>query len=195
MPKESKREERRRQRRRQRRRGYLIWGGIGLLVLIGAGWLVARAVQPAAGEAAPLMEATHIAEGTDPGAYSTDPPTSGPHYPAEYDAKFYEEEDLAGLAPFHEGYLVHNLEHGYVIFWYNCAALASGECNELKQGIRDVMDQFGGLKLIAFPRASLAEPLVMTSWGRLRRFEALDTRAAADFIRRNRNRAPEPNAP
>ena len=89
MPKESKREARRQQRRRQRRRGYLIWGGIGLLVLIGAGWLVARALQPAAGEAAPLMEATHIAEGTDPGAYTTDPPTSGQHYPATYDAKFY----------------------------------------------------------------------------------------------------------
>ena len=195
MPKETKREARRQQKRRERRRTYLIWGGVGLLAVIGIGWIGSRVFRPAAGEATPLMDATHIAEGTNPGDYNSDPPTSGPHYPSEYQARFYEEADLPGLAPFHEGFLVHNLEHGYVILWYNCEALISGGCDELKQGIRNVMDQFDGVKLIAFPRDSLTNPLVMTSWGRLRRFETFDSVAAADFIRRNRNRAPEPNAP
>ena len=29
---------------------------------------------------------------------------------------------MPNLPQYPEGYLVHNLEHGYVIFWYNCAA-------------------------------------------------------------------------
>jgi hypothetical protein len=181
--------------RHSRRRTYLIGGGVGLLALVFIGWLVSRVAQPAAGEAVALMPATHVAEGSDPGAYNTDPPTSGPHYPGEYDARFYEEADLPGLPTSHEGYLVHNLEHGYVIFWYNCAALASLDCTTLKEGIRTVMAQFDGVKLIAFPRSSLTNPLVMTTWGRLRSFEAFDAAVAADFIRRNRYRAPEPNAP
>ena len=195
MPKESKREARRRLTRQSRRRTTLIGGGVGLLALVFIGWFVSRLARPAAGEDVALMPATHIAEGSDPGVYNTDPPTSGPHYPGEYDARFYEEADLPGLPTFHEGYLVHNLEHGYVIFWYNCAAVASLNCATLKQGIRTVMAQFDGVKLIAFPRPSLASPLVMTTWGRMRSFDAFDASVAADFIRRNRNRAPEPNAP
>src|SRR3989304_236471 len=108
MPKESKREEIRRQRRRERRRGYLPWGGLGLAVLALVGWLVFRSARPAAGEAVALMEPSHVPEGSDPGTYNTDPPTSGPHYASEYEAGFYEEADLPGLAPFHEAYLVHN---------------------------------------------------------------------------------------
>jgi len=195
MAKPSKGEARRRRRRQTRQRSYLLWGGIGVVALVAAGWLISPAFRSAAGEAVPLMEATHIAEGTDPGVYNTDPPTSGPHYPSEYNAGFYQETDISGLAPFHEGFLVHNLEHGYVILWYNCAILASSDCATMKDGMRGVMDQFDGLKLIAFPRASLTVPLVMTSWGQLQRFQTFDSVAVADFIRRNRNRAPEPDAP
>ena len=195
MPKETKREARRQQKRRERRRTYLIWGGVGLLAVIGIGWIGSRVFRPAAGEATPLMDATHIAEGTNPGDYNSDPPTSGPHYPSEYQARFYEEADLPGLAPFHEGFLVHNLEHGYVIFWYNCDLLDETGCTNLKEQIKTTMDGLGGAKLIAYPWPSLDVPLVMTSWGRLQRFETFDLEQAKAFYRANLNRAPEPNAP
>lgn len=46
-----------------------------------------------------------------------------------------------------------------------------------------------------YPWKSLEVPLAMTSWGRLQRFETFDAAQASAFIKANRNRAPEPNAP
>jgi len=37
--------------------------------------------------------------------------------------------------------------------------------------------------------------VAMTSWGQLQEFEVFDEDLAATFVDRNRNRAPEPNAP
>ena len=90
---------------------------------------------------------------------------------------------------------MHNLEHGYVIFWYNCELLDENGCESLKGQIQGVMDEFDGFKLIGFPRASIRVPLVMTSWGRMQEFVTIDATQSSDFIRSNRNRAPEPNAP
>jgi len=57
------------------------------------------------------------------------------------------------------------------------------------------MDEYDNFKLVAFPRPSLEVPLAMTSWGRLQEFTAFDQRLARQFIDRNLNRAPEPEAP
>lgn len=57
----------------------------------------------------------HKPEG-EPIFYQDAPPASGPHYPvtAPMARKFYTAEDRPNL-----GYLVHNLEHGYNILWYD----------------------------------------------------------------------------
>lgn len=89
---------------------------------------------------------------------------------------------------------MHNLEHGYGIFWYNCAELNEGDCTTLKSDIQSVMNDFNSNKLIAFPWPSLDISVAMTSWGRLQRFETFDPESAAAFINTNRYRAPEPNA-
>jgi hypothetical protein len=57
------------------------------------------------------------------------------------------------------------------------------------------MDDFDSEKLIAFPWPSLDVPVVMTSWGRLQRFDSFDPQLAAAFVQANRNKSPEPNAP
>ncbi len=136
----------------------------------------------------------HIPEGTVPGPYSN-PPAGGPHYPVTLKPGFYNESDLATLPKYPEGYLDHNLEHGYIIFWYNCANLSQAACDTLKSQIKGVMDQFPGGKLIAFPWKILPEPVAMTSWGRMLRFTSFDPALAAEFVRRNMNQAPEPTAP
>ena len=133
----------------------------------------------------------HIDVDSDPGQYNSDPPTSGPHYPEEAEAGFFDKN----IYKFPAGYLIHNLEHGYVIFWYNCDLLDEAGCAELKSQIRAVMDDLGGMKMIAYPWPSIDVPLVMTSWGQLQKFEAFDAEAAKAFYRANLNRAPEPNAP
>ena len=175
----------------------LTWAGVGIGVLAIVGLLIWQTAQPASGmgETIPVNSRQHIPEGTDPGPYSSDPPAGGAHYPTTLPAKLYQEQDLASLGKYPQGYLVHNLEHGYVIFWYNCASLDDAGCQKLKSQIQGVLDQFDGVKVMAFPWNSLDVPVVATSWGRLQRFETFDPGLAARFVRANRNKSPEPDAP
>jgi hypothetical protein len=188
----TKRLQRREQNRRQTLISTLTWGGIGVGVLAILGFIIWQGVRPAAGESIPIMTSSpHIDKDTDPGQYNSNPPTSGLHYAEEASAGFYDENIYTHPA----GYLVHNLEHGYVIFWYNCNLLDESACSELKSQIRLAMDELGGTKLIAYPWNSIDVPLVLTSWGHLQRFETFDAEQAKAFYRANLNKAPEPNAP
>ena len=136
-----------------------------------------------------------LPEGSDPGPFNSDPPTSGQHYGQEMEAGFYEESDPEVQSEFPEGYLIHSLEHGYTIFWYNCDLLDGASCSNLKSEIKTVMNELNNFKVVGFPRSSIEVPLVMTSWGRKLPFDTFNPDQARDFISRNRNRAPEPNAP
>ena len=192
MNSKSNRQKMHERQRKQKIRTNLIWGGIGIVILAIVGLVVWQGVRPAAGESIPIMVSDpHIPVDSDPGQYNSDPPTSGPHYAEEARAGFFDDNNYQ----FPAGYLVHNLEHGYVIFWYNCDLMDESGCTNLKEQIKTTMDDLGGTKLIAYPWNSLDVPLVMTSWGRLQRFETFDAEQAKAFYRANLNKAPEPNAP
>ena len=195
--KSSRRQEMQVRQRRQKMVTNLIWGGLGFAILVLVGFLVWRTLRPAAGEAVavPVNFSQHIAIGTPPGPYNSDSPAGGVHYDGTLPAKFYQEADLNSLPKNPEGYLVHDLEHGYVIFWYNCDLLYEAGCNKLKEQIQEVMAGFDGVKVVAFPWKSLDVPVAMTSWGRIQRFASFDPAQARAFVSANRNRAPEPNAP
>lgn len=183
-------------RARQRSFTRITWGVIGGVIIIGLGFVFWIAVRPAAGQSFPVMADTgHVEEGIDPGPFNSDPPTSGRHFASEFDPGFYEETSLEAQVPYPEGFLVHNLEHGYVIFWYNCQLLDDQDCQTLKSQIREVMEEQNNLKVIAFPRDSIDAPVVVTSWGQLQTFEQFDPNQANAFVVRNRNKAPEPEAP
>ncbi|NPV40844.1 MAG: DUF3105 domain-containing protein [Anaerolineae bacterium] len=162
------------------------------LAVVGAGLVVYLAASKGqAGRAIPVMsDISHIPAGTDPNPYNSNPPTSGIHYAVDLEAGFYDHNSFA----YPEGYLVHNLEHGYVIFWYNCSTLSAEACSALKTQIKDVMDEKDNYKLIAYPWEKTDIPLVLTSWGRLLEMPVFDRKAALDFIARNLNHAPEPMA-
>jgi len=179
--------------RRQKIKTNLMWGGIGVVVIAIFSIIIWQGVRPAAGKSIQIMteSSQHIPMDSDPGEYNSDPPTSGPHYAEEARAGFYDSNNYQ----FPAGYLVHNLEHGYVIFWYNCDLLDETGCADLKEQIKTAMDDLGGTKLIAYPWPSLDVPLVMTSWGRLQRLETFDSEQVKAFYRANLNRAPEPDAP
>jgi len=179
--------------RRQKIKTNLMWGGIGVVVIAIFSIIIWQGVRPAAGKSIQIMteSSQHIPMDSDPGEYNSDPPTSGPHYAEEARAGFYDSNNYQ----FPAGYLVHNLEHGYVIFWYNCDLLDETGCADLKEQIKTTMDDLGGTKLIAYPWPSLDVPLVMASWGRLQRLETFDSEQVKAFYRANLNRAPEPDAP
>ena len=189
--KPSKREQRRAQQRHQQVRTKFVWSGLGLGVLAIVGLMVWQGVRPRTGEEVPIMTSTHIAADSDPGEYNSDPPTSGPHYSSEAPAGFYDTNSYQYPA----GYLVHNLEHGYIIYWYNCGLLGEAACTDLKSQIKSVMDEVNNVKAIAYPWDSLDVPVAMTSWGRLQKMETFNAAQARAFYKSNLNRSPEPGAP
>jgi hypothetical protein len=192
MSSKSLRQQAKERNRKQKRTTNFIWGGVGVAVIAIIGVLIWQGVRPAMGESFPVMiSSPHIAIDSDPGQYNSDPPTSGPHYAEEANEGFYDTNNYK----FPAGYLVHNLEHGYVIFWYNCETLDEAGCANLKGQIKATINELGGAKLIAYPWPSIDVPLVMTSWGRLEKFESFDADKAKAFYRANLNKAPEPNAP
>ena len=187
----SKREQKRVRQRQQQRKGGLIWGALGLVVLVVIGTILWQGARPRPGKEIPIMNSTHITVDSDPGKYNSDPPTSGPHYPDEAQAGFYD----TNIYQYPAGRLVHNLEHGYIIFWYNCAKLSESACSELKSQIKAVMDEVNNVKVIAYPWGSIEVPVVMTSWGRLQKMETFNAAQARAFYKNNLNHSPEPGAP
>jgi hypothetical protein len=125
-----------------------------------------------------IMSADHIDVGAAHDPYTTNPPTSGPHYneaglgPVQPD--FY--EDAAEAPP--EG-VVHNLEHGMIVFYYNPDAPPE-VIEDLKLALEDE------------PSASVATPwtdiegdanFVLTAWGQSQSCEQVSRTIVNDFRR------------
>jgi len=180
----SKRQQHRARQRRDKLRGRLIWGVAGLAALAVVGTLAWQALRPRAGESVPVMTSEHVP--TD-----SDPPTSGPHYAEEARAGFFD----SNIYKYPAGYLVHNLEHGYIILWYNCTQLDDAGCASLKSDMKSWMAEVDNFKVIAYPWDSSDVPLVMTSWGRILKMQTFAVAQARAFYEANLNRAPEPDAP
>lgn len=181
-------------RKQQKIKTNLTVGGILFAVLAIIGFIVWNEIKPGIGTEIPVLRSDHVENG-EPVESPSDPPTSGSHYGSPMPAGFYTEDSPEYLSTDHDGYLIHSLEHGYVVFWYNCEELNEQNCSTLLSNIQEVMDKFNGFKLIAFPRPTITAPLIMTSWGQLQEFEEFDSALAEKFINVNQPRAPEPGAP
>jgi hypothetical protein len=184
---------------RQKQRRLILYLGlaaVGIAALaLTAFILINKPPAAVTGEAVPVMASSaHVPDGTDPGPYNSNPPSSGRHYAANLPAGFYDAAEAAAVPSLPEGYLVHSLEHGYVIFWYNCALLDEAGCEKLTGQLQELIDQENNDKVIAFPWEKGETPVTATTWGRMLRFEQFDLQQARAFVKANRNKAPEPNA-
>ena len=166
-------EMRKAQERKERLRSLLILGPAVLVVigLIGAaGWVYYQdkeknaefdsaklekiGVSAAAASCAPVKEVKatgsgqHIPDETTPIPYTDAPPAFGPHYPtpAEFSRKFYTAQDRPAL-----GHLVHNLEHGYNIVWYDETVAKNKD--QVKQ-LEAISNKFPDTKFIVAPWTS-----------------------------------------
>ena len=95
-----------------------IWLVVILLVL-GIGYWVARELtKPLPGQEVKDDGREHVTDiyGVK---YSSNPPTSGKHFPVWAKPGVYDR--LVS-----DGYLLHSMEHGYVVIWYDCSKLSSG---------------------------------------------------------------------
>jgi hypothetical protein len=196
----TKREQREARRRMERRSNIMRWGGLGLVALVLIGgliWLFTRPSSAAAVQMGDFVATTsrdHIAEGTDPGPYTTNPPAEGHHFPVTFNPGFYTSDQVASMPKFPQGYLVHDLEHGYVIYWYNCQADPSINCADMQNAIKQVIQENNSFKVIGFPWPSQKEPLVMTSWGRIFRLNKIDLATMRAFYKGNVDKGPEQTA-
>ena len=135
-----------------------------------------------------MPDRSHVPEGTDPGPFNTNPPSSGTHYADHFSSEFFNENSF----DFPEGYLIHNLEHGYAIFWYNCDLLSAEECSLLKGEILGVMEKANMYKVIAYPWPKIDVPVVITSWGRMLSMDKFDPELALTYVKKYREKSPEP---
>lgn len=87
--------------------------------------------------------------------YSVNPPAGGDHDPMPSPAGFYD----VGTVPA-DGHLVHSMEHGFVVVWYQPAGLPAATVDRLR-------DLAGRLKwVLVVPRPSMPTPLAATAWHR-----------------------------
>ena len=127
----------------------------------------------------------HVSSGTQV-QYNTSPPTSGPHYDSPASAGFYE----AGNAPA-AGNLVHSLEHGAVVIYYDPSALSADQ----EQHLRSLTQQYTGTwaSVIAVPTsaANVESPVVLTAWRHRLRLDGYDAATVEAFIAEYLGRGPE----
>lgn len=124
----------------------------------------------------------HIEEGAPHEPYSTDPPTSGPHYEVPANAGFYSE-------PIAVEQLIHNLEHGQIVIYY------SPELSETEvQQLQEIVDQ-EPIATLAVPYSNVESGYVMTAWTASQTCEEVSSAAVDEFRRQFQGKSPEPLTP
>jgi hypothetical protein len=124
----------------------------------------------------------HVADGTKV-PYKTNPPTSGPHYNRWMPPSVYA---IGEAAP---ELLVHNLEHGNVVIYFNQAALGKNEVDELTELSKKYIGQWDGVLLVA--REDKEYPLILTAWRNVLRLKKYDQQKVLAFLDAFRGRGPE----
>ncbi|MEO7295976.1 MAG: DUF3105 domain-containing protein [Candidatus Limnocylindria bacterium] len=130
--------------------------------------------------------------GPDP--YSSLPATSGPHW------------DPSGLAawgaystPQNESQLIHNLEHGGIVIWYDPATLDDAQVSELTSYVEGQVASgiSGRFKFILTPwggTEGLGAAVAVTAWRHLLKLEEFSMETIRAFADENYLKfAPEPN--
>jgi hypothetical protein len=186
----------REQLRAERRRRSLIWnvillGGSGLVILIVAIYFVAlTTARPGALPGEQLISDEgkgHVPEGSAL-TFEHYPPSSGAHYGSVARWGVYTE-------PIAEGVFVHNLEHGGVVFLYDCDA----PCPDLVQKFEDLAkkvppdSRFGSRKILVTPydQSKMETPIVALAWNHQLNLPAFDEATMLQWYRRFVNTGPE----
>ncbi len=168
----------------------LLGSVIALVILAAAGLSLMRSRGGPVAETAPagpvptMPSRDHVQEGTTV-VYSTNPPTSGEHSgkPATW--------GVYPSTPPPDERLVHNLEHGGVVMYYNPAKLDPETVEQFKALTRDL--QKDQKCVILTQRASIPDDksIALTAWGTLAMLEQYDEAAIRAFWRDDVAQGPE----
>lgn len=123
--------------------------------------------------------------------YEHNPPASGSHWSA------------AGIAPVPAGFYeeaveeeqwIHNLEHGYVVFLYDCGGPCQPALLDDLQGLFDAAPPsqvFGNTKLVIAPYDGLPFAIAAVAWDRQLHLETIDEAALLEFYETYVDQGPE----
>lgn len=132
--------------------------------------------------------ASHLRECSDIG-YATSPPVFGDHYPVWAAYKTYD-------FPVPLGYLVHNLEHGAVVLFYDCPEGCGEEVAEA-QAFIDALpaDPRCGpdvrVQVVLVPRPGLGSRWAASAWGYSLNAECFDPEVFGQFYAAHSGHGPE----
>lgn len=138
----------------------------------------------------PLLPAAHVILNT-PVTYSSNPPSSGPHYPVWAAYRAY-------TTPIDRRYYVHDLEHGAIVFVYKCAD-ANG-CPDVVRGLQAAADAIPDdplcsapvrVRTVITPDPLLDVPIAAAAWGWTYKAQCLDAPSLAGFARAHYAQGPE----
>lgn len=176
--------------RKRRNQNWMIAAAGGVVLLLIVGLMVAniRGSRPVAGEETFTSQGNlHIPLGSvSPVAYNSMPPTSGPHY-----------ENLAAWGyqpqPIRYEHLVHNLEDGGVVIYYQCPV----SCPELVDELRDVLEPYfaQGTRVVLTVNdpswnlgggealhQDMGAPIVLTAWRKRLAMDSVDAEIIRAFV-------------
>jgi hypothetical protein len=125
----------------------------------------------------------HVDRGTDV-SYETTPPTSGPHYSSATSAGFYSE-------PQPEGELVHALEHGAVVIYYDEDALSEEAEQSLREWASAHTGTWQSVIVVPNPYDEVDSPYVLTAWRHSLRMTGYDAEVVRAFLAEYLGRGPE----
>lgn len=140
-------------------------------------------------DAIPVADSPHVADGT-PVVYSSNPPSSGPHYSSW--ANFQEFNHTVD-----DGNLVHSLEHGAVLLLYACQGVACDAIvpalRAVRSGIADdpLCDPAIRTRVILAPRAANDVAVAASAWGYTYRADCVDPVSLTAFINDHYAKGPE----
>ena len=106
--------------------------------------------------------------------YNSNPPTSGNHFPSPAAFKIYE-------SPVPKENLVHSMEHGGVVVWYNTDN--QNVVNQLKSVVQSELDR-GNEVTMSMYTGMEPNTIALTAWTRLDKFPAsqVDVNRVRNFI-------------
>lgn len=125
----------------------------------------------------------HVASGTDID-YNTIPPTSGPHYDRPASAGYYTETPPLGD-------LVHSLEHGAVVIYYDPARTSPAANESLRKFTQEHTGTWKSVIVAPNPRENPESAYVLTAWRHMLRMDSYDKRTVRAFLAEYLGRGPE----
>lgn len=185
---EKRREDQREMQRMQQKKAsqkrivnWIIACVVIILVVYGLFLLISQTTTPRPGESLATQGREHIPVGSPLPEYNSNPPTSGPHYARPTNWGVYQNE-------LEDGNVIHSMEHGGIWISYQPSI-----DNETKEKLEAIGKKYSG-SVVVSPRSANDAPIAIASWGRLEKLTEFDEDLIIEFIKRNKNKSPEPIA-